>query len=206
MYIHIFEAVVSSLAALSAGFSYALYRASKKYNKLSVQAAKLSVFYAEIASARSISAAKSKDAASSFADMAGGEARVAVLNASTAQGYSKTAAEHSANAQSFELAAKEHVIEAAEQVDVAAGHVQTAQMHADVASQHVDRAAEQVEMAAGHVATAGTLSVAVSQAAQKAASKSQLQAECYACERAVNSYTLRPSGQIVCGYCAARGK
>src|SRR5208337_377938 len=173
MYIQIFEVITSSLAIVSAGLSYVNYKAAKKYSGLSNQAAKISATKADFAGARAIEAKNYDITAEQSARAAVTNAAIAVLNAGVAGDHCNKAASFSANAESFELAAKEHVVEAAE---------------------HVEKAAE-------HVATAGTLSVAVNRAAQKAAEKSQVQAECYACRRAVNSYTLRSDGKVVCKYC-----
>lgn len=81
-----------------------------------------------------------------------------------------------------------------------------ASVHADNAGTHADTAGAHAETANTAARTAGTLSVAVTEAAQRAALKSQTQAECYACHRSVNSYTLRSDGRIVCKWCSDRGK
>src|SRR5208337_1265383 len=191
MYIQIFEVITSSLAIVSAGLSYVNYKAAKKYSGLSNQAAKISATKADFAGARAIEAKNYDITAEQSARAAVTNAAIAVLNAGVAGDHCNKAASFSANAESFELAAKEHVVEAAE------SFAKQASVHAECAAEHVEKAAE-------HVATAGTLSVAVNRAAQKAAEKSQVQAECYACRRAVNSYTLRSDGKVVCKYCSDR--
>ena len=102
---------------------------------------------------------------------------------------------------------------AASHAELSRAHVANASLAADRASVHADSAGTHADTAGAHAETAntaartaGTLSVAVTEAAQRAALKSQTQAECYACHRAVNSYTLRSDGRIVCKWCSDRGK
>jgi len=109
--------------------------------------------------------------------------------------------------------ANNYVRQAEGLVEDARRHAESAHAKADasaanatITADHAAKTAEHVVKTAEHVATAGTLSVAVSNAAQSAAARMQVRAECYSCTRAVNSYTLRPNGQIVCKYCADRGK
>lgn len=95
--------------------------------------------------------------------------------------------------------AKDHVDTAAMHVLSAYGHVNSAREHAEASADHADHSKE-------HAKHSGVISKAVTEAAQKAASKSQKQAECSACGRAVNSYMLREDGRVVCKWCSNRNR
>src|ERR1039458_4057552 len=83
MHFQLAELVMTSLATVSAGLSYALYRGAKKYNDLSVQAVRLSVINAGIARDRALDALRySKDAAATFTNILTEEEHLATKRAS----------------------------------------------------------------------------------------------------------------------------
>jgi hypothetical protein len=103
--------------------------------------------------------------------------------------------------------------DASNHADRAAVHASSSEDHAALAMRHSENAESLARTAeahsvtaAEHVSKAGTLSVAVTKAAQAAASKTQTQAECTFCQRAVNRYDLRDNGDVVCKHCSDRGK
>ena len=109
--------------------------------------------------------------------------------------------------------AKDYAIDAASHASVAKTHADTSDEFAEQASRHRDEAQVLATLAqthamtaAEHCATSGTLSVAVTKAAQSAASKTQKQAQCWSCERPVNSYKLLEDGRIICKWCHDRGR
>lgn len=192
----IFETVAIVISLTAAGSACVLCHGAKRYFEKSVGAFRLSILMAN-------------KAEHSYQIAAQYEAKAASAS-SNALGYAANAAA----AKNKTLEIHKDVAElAASHAELSRAHVANASLAADRASVHADNAGTHADTAGAHAETAntaartaGTLSVAVTEAAQRAASKSQTQAECYACHRAVNSYTLRSDGRIVCKWCSDRGK
>jgi hypothetical protein len=186
MILEITAAVISLTAAGSAGV---LCHGAKRYFEKSVAAFRLSALMAN----------KSEHSKSKAAG-----------HASDAELHAGRACEHanlSFDSQIKTTGISKSIAELAEKHTDITGHYLTeARAAVDQADSFARQAAAHADTAENHSLTAGTLSVAVTKAAQRAAEKSQVQAECYSCQRPVNQYTLKHDGRVVCKWCSDRGK
>ncbi len=178
-------AVVISLTA--AGSAGVLCHGAKRYFERSVSAFRLSALMANKAEHSKAKAAGHADSATkSFTSVDLMRRAVASMSDQVTE-----------LAKSHNDLSRKHVADAQEAAEWSLTHANASKAHSDVSEGH----AETANTAAR---TAGTLSVAVTEAAQRAAEKSQKQAECYNCHRAVNSYTLKDDGRVVCKWCSDR--
>lgn len=185
-------AVVISLTA--AGSAGVLCHGAKRYFERSVSAFRLSALMAN-------KAEHSKAKAAGHADSATKSSTSVDLMRRAVASMSDQVTEL---AKSHNDLSRKHVADAQEARDRARLAAEWSLTHANASKAHSDVSEGHAETANTAARTAGTLSVAVTEAAQRAAKKSQKQAECYNCHRAVNSYTLKDDGRVVCKWCSDR--
>lgn len=185
----IVEVITAAVCVIAAGFSFKYKRDAKIYYELAKACEDIAY------TSQSLSCTQAESAAQSLASC-----NTLLINVHKAVEDCQNCATNVAELGAHALrSSKNYAVEASEHAAEAKGYSFAAEGHSLLSEKHSQKAEE-------YTLKAGTLSVAVTKAAQAAAEKSQRQAQCCSCERAVNSYSLRENGDIVCKYCSDRGR